>query len=129
MYQKKNSRPIHLNRKTGVRFIGKSAALAAGEQWLKLNFLKARHAAQISFPIHRDVHVAFFFTFKDFYSKDGYRRKTIPDLSNLVQAPEDALQQAGIIKDDGQIVSLDGSRRLPGKENILEVFLWVDDTI
>ena len=37
------------------------------------------------------------------------------DLSNLIQMPEDALQKAGVIKDDALIVSYDGSRKLPSE--------------
>ena len=36
----------------------------------------------------------------------------LPDLSNLYQMPEDLLEQAGIIEDDNQIESHDGSRRI-----------------
>ena len=36
------------------------------------------------------------------------------DLSNVIQACEDALWKSGIIKDDFQIESLDGSRRILG---------------
>ena len=42
------------------------------------------------------------------------RRKT--DASNLYQAPEDALQAAGVLLDDWQIESHDGSRRSYDKE-------------
>jgi len=35
-----------------------------------------------------------------------------PDLSNLYQLPEDVMQKAGIIEDDQQIESHDGSRRV-----------------
>lgn len=37
------------------------------------------------------------------------------DASNLYQAPEDALQAAGVLEDDFQIASHDGSRRLYDK--------------
>jgi len=35
-----------------------------------------------------------------------------PDLSNLIQSVEDALQRAGVIENDFQIESVDGSRRI-----------------
>jgi Holliday junction resolvase RusA-like endonuclease len=37
---------------------------------------------------------------------------TIPDASNLYQLPEDLLQSAGILADDRQVESHDGSRRV-----------------
>ena len=36
----------------------------------------------------------------------------IPDLSNLYQGPEDALQAAGVLADDSLVASHDGSRRV-----------------
>ena len=36
----------------------------------------------------------------------------LPDQSNLYQAPEDSLQRAGVIEDDRQVESHDGSRRI-----------------
>jgi Holliday junction resolvase RusA-like endonuclease len=37
-------------------------------------------------------------------------RGNVPDLSNVIQSIEDALQRARVIDNDRQIVSLDGSR-------------------
>ena len=37
---------------------------------------------------------------------------TLPDASNLYQAPEDCLQAAGILANDRQVESHDGSRRI-----------------
>ena len=45
----------------------------------------------------------------------GARQK--PDLSNLYEAPQDAMEDAGIIYNDYWIVSHDGSRRLRDNEN------------
>jgi Holliday junction resolvase RusA-like endonuclease len=38
--------------------------------------------------------------------------ENIPDASNLLQLPEDALQAAGVLADDRQVESHDGSRRV-----------------
>ena len=38
--------------------------------------------------------------------------ETIPDASNLYQAPEDVLEAAGVLVDDRQVESHDGSRRI-----------------
>jgi Holliday junction resolvase RusA-like endonuclease len=39
------------------------------------------------------------------------------DASNLYQLPEDAMERAGVIENDYQIASHDGSRRLYDREN------------
>ncbi len=48
------------------------------------------------------------------YSYGAWKRAggNIPDASNLYQLPEDLLQAAGVIVDDRQIESHDGSRRI-----------------
>ena len=58
-------------------------------------------------PIDELVNIAFLF-----YGSWPDER-SMPDLSNLYQAPEDALQAAGIIKDDTLIDSHAGSHRIP----------------
>ena len=78
---------------------------------------------QLGTTLEGSLHAQFVFTFKDYYKKDGQRRKTLPDLSNLIELPQDALEKAGIIKNDTDIVSLDGSRRLPGSNNFLTITL------
>lgn len=89
-----------------------------------LNLLKARRETSYKLPIQGPVSACFRFFFSDFYRKDGKQRENLADLSNLVQLPEDCLQKAGIIFNDRQIFSLDGSRRLPGSETALEIWLW-----
>lgn len=121
---KKNGRTIHINRKTGNRFIGKSQALSSAEQYLIAHLIKARNDAKIFVPISYDIHAMFRFYFSDFWTKEDRRNLTLPDLSNLVCLPEDCLQEAGIIVNDRQIASLDGSRRLPGSTDILEIKIW-----
>lgn len=63
-----------------------------------------------------------------FYMQDKRRR----DLSNLYQGVEDAMQKAGIIDDDRQIVSHDGSRKLLDRARPrveVDVFvLWDDES-
>ncbi len=81
-------------------------------------------AAKVGPVITDPIHVCFKFIFNDFFTKKNEQRRTLPDLSNLVQLPEDVLQKAGIIQNDSQIMSLDGSRRLPGSSNYLEIYIW-----
>ena len=59
-------------------------------------------------PIDEPVQAEFHFFLK------GFREI---DLSNLYQGPEDALQAAGILKNDKFIAGHDGSRRHPGIDN------------
>lgn len=59
------------------------------------------------------VKFTFFFPRSNYYTKAGTISRRLGDLSNLVQGPEDALQEAGIITDDTLIEGLDGSRRVP----------------
>lgn len=122
----KNRRPIRFNRKTGKPFLGKSGSLESAERHLQLHLMKARHDMNLCLPIRVDCHVALHFHFADFYTAKGLRRKTLPDLSNLIQIVEDSLQKSGIIENDNLITSLDGSRRLPGKDNFLEIWIWAD---
>jgi Holliday junction resolvase RusA-like endonuclease len=50
-------------------------------------------------------------------------RKNEPDLSNLYQGIEDVLQKAGVIQNDKQIVSHDGSRKIFGESARVEIEL------
>jgi len=47
-----------------------------------------------------------------FYGAWKRSNENLPDLSNLYQMPEDLLEQAGVIENDNQIESHDGSRRI-----------------
>jgi len=122
---KKNNRPIMRHRGRGTTFIGKSTELRQAESHMSYELFKAKRDNKISYPIMTDIHCQFRFFFKDFYTKQGVRKLTLPDLSNLIQLPEDCLQEAEIIGNDTQIISLDGSRRLPGEANVLEISIWL----
>lgn len=91
---------------------------------LRIEKLKSR----IDEPIACDVRAVFKFYFPAsvYFNKKGARSKTLPDLSNLYQLPEDVLQKVGIILNDTQVESHDGSRRLPieGSEYWLEIELF-----
>jgi hypothetical protein len=47
-----------------------------------------------------------------FYGAWHRRSENIPDLSNLYEMPQDLLQEAGVLLNDRQIESHDGSRRV-----------------
>ena len=120
---KKNSRPILHNRRTRKPFIGKSSILSASEAVLTAELRSIANKLKLYSPFTGDVHAMFIFQFNDYYTKDGVRRRNLPDLSNLIELPQDCLQRAGIIDNDTQIVSLDGSRRVPGVTNQLIIVL------
>lgn len=105
---KKNNRPIHHNKRTGTRFLGKSKDLVSAEVdalWQ----IKSQSLDIIEpLPITYKIHIRFLF----------YRNnKSLADLSNLYEFPQDILQSARIIKNDHLIESHDGSRKLYDKEN------------
>ena len=91
--------------KSKRRFI--IAPSAAYLEWENLAILQLMHQMnhQGIETITKPVHVKFLI----------YRAgKARVDLSNLIQSCEDALERAGIIENDFQIESLDGSRRIIG---------------
>lgn len=104
---KKNSRPIYRSRSTGNPFIGKDARLANAERMTTIEMLSEKNRHDIE-TIEEDVEATFLF-----YT--ATRRRI--DLSNAYQLYEDCLQRAGIIADDNQIRSHDGSRQYYDKEN------------
>ena len=123
---KKNSRQIFRGTH-GQPFIGKSNQLTVAEKILVQRLTIARLQNRLIEPIAQDVQVTFRFYFKNYYIKpkrktDAPRRsQKLGDLSNLYQLPEDCLVQAGVLLDDAQIQSHDGSRILPGSENRLDI--------
>lgn len=123
---KKNNRPIYKNKKTGKRFLGKSDSLKSTEHLLIADLGSRRNLCKIFSPIAEPVWCIFLFKFEKskFYTKAGIQNKKLPDQSNLYQLPEDCLQKAGIIQDDGQIFSHDLSRRLPWHETALEIMIF-----
>lgn len=121
----KNSRQIYKNKSTGRSFVGKNAKAKKIENYLIDQFIK--HKTGPTFE--GKVWAIFLFHFENFHTKKGPMSLRLGDLSNLYQMPEDCLQKAGIIKDDALIMAHDYSRKLPGKNNELEVFLFDYDSI
>ena len=111
----KNNRPIWSGR------LGKSKKLQEAEKYLILKF---RQAWQNQEPVSTDVHAKFIFYSDKYYTKTGTKHSRRGDLMNLIQLPADCLQHAGVIVDDVQIESLDGSRVLPAMHNRLEISLY-----
>lgn len=124
---KKNNRPVY-RRPNGLPFIGKSKELQIAENFLHIHLLsqKAKQITPLIKPIDYPIHVKFLFHFPKevYYTKKGPISKNLPDLSNLIELPQDALQDANIIDDDHYIHSLDFSRRICSDKYLLEIFIY-----
>ena len=83
-------------------------------------------AAGVELPIVHPVGIEALFYLAP--TKAGAMRLDCPDLSNLMEAVADMLQEAGIIKDDRQIEDWDGSRRLLGEPRV-EVYITILEEI
>lgn len=123
----KNEKTIRMNRKTGARFIGKSSKADKAYEWMLAHLLRHKFIQKLDEPIHCDINakLLFYFPKSVFYTKKNERSKKLTDLDNCLQLVIDCLQKAKIIENDTQIVSFDGSRRLPieGTEYFIDIEL------
>lgn len=97
---KKNSQQIAVNKKTGARFVVQSEkqkkwAKSAKEQ-LVWQYRIGMFSGAITAPVNLSAVI--------------YRERATGDLLNYLAAVSDALEGAGVIVNDKQVVSLDGSR-------------------
>jgi Holliday junction resolvase RusA-like endonuclease len=83
-------------------------------------------AAGVELPIVHPIGIEAVFYLSP--TKEGLMRLDCPDLSNLLEAVGDMLQEAGIIKDDRIICDWDGSRRLLGEPRV-EIYITILETI
>lgn len=104
---KKNCNAIYINKATGKRFVTPSTRYKAYESEFKEQVKEVKDIPES--PINTPVEVKVIFYMKT-------RRKV--DLTNLLEATDDALVASGVIADDNMhiIVSHDGSRVLYDKE-------------
>lgn len=102
---KKNNRPVYGNR------IGKSARLIKAEKYLRSFFDIFKERQQIKAPIRDYMHLlcVHYYHINDFCGKNRTIKLTLPDDSNLIELPQDCLQEAGIIHNDSFIRNRDGS--------------------
>jgi len=123
---KKNNRPIHRRGwGHGKTFLGKSTKLRNAEEFFDMELTRQARAQGLVDPIDCPLWVImhFYFAPEEYFTKKGEISMKLPDLSNLYQLPEDALQKAGVIKNDCLIHSHDLSRRLVGDKTRLEIFI------
>lgn len=125
---KKNNKRIFKNRATGQQFIGSESKTKFLEHQLVNSLIRERIKKVIGFNlIDCDINAQFIFSFPKsvYFTKKMTRSNKVGDISNLYQSVEDALQKAQVIRNDSQIESHDGSRRVPidGNEYFLEIIL------
>jgi len=115
---KKNSKQIAYNRATNKSFIRSSDKALRAQEWLMVK-LRAEKFKQRIDTITQDINIKFTFYFPEtiYYTKQDVRSKKVADLSNLYELVQDVLQKVGIIENDSQVESHDGSRRRPIKDN------------
>lgn len=110
----KNSKQILFNKSKQQHFIGKSkdADLCEKHLIMKLNIERIKQKLD---TIETDIQVKLIFYFPKtiYYTKKNERSLKLPDIDNLFGTVFDCLQKAQIIKNDTQICSVDGTRRLP----------------
>lgn len=124
---KKNSKDILFNKATGRRFVASNAKAKKQENQLVNLLLLEKNKKQLSTIKDRVwLKLEFYFPKDKFFTKKSTISKKLPDLSNLYQMPEDALEKAKIIDNDTLIDSHDGSRRLMSASNeyILKIYIY-----
>jgi Holliday junction resolvase RusA-like endonuclease len=124
---KKNEKRPMFNKGSNRFFIGKTSKAKYVENELIHRLQIEKLKTRIDLPITCDINakLTFYFPESVYFTKKGDRSKKLPDLSNLYELPQDCLQKVGIIQNDTQIVSHDGSRRKPlsGNNYVLEIEL------
>lgn len=91
---------------------------------LQLEKNKKSISSSIDFPVA--VSFKFYFTERNYYTQKNTIKKTMGDLSNLYQLPEDCLEKVGILENDSWIFShYDSGKYLTTKDiNYLEIKIF-----
>jgi Holliday junction resolvase RusA-like endonuclease len=100
----KNGKMICFNKKTGSRFIKSNERV---ERYNEAAMFQLKSQWKNQPPITVPVGIKMIF-----FGHWHRASETIPDLSNLYEAPQDLLQKAGVLLNDRQIEHHDGSRRV-----------------
>lgn len=123
---KKNNKQILVNRATGKRFIASSTKAQHLENALVTALIKERLKKRLdTITCEVVVKFEFFYPMTVYYTKQGKLSNRVADLSNLYQAPEDALQKAKILENDKLISGHDGSRRIPWNDNNYSMTVFI----
>lgn len=122
---RKNEKKIH--RTASRSWIGSSEKATECEKWTLRALHIERLKQRLDKPIDCDINAQFILYFpKTIYNtKKNVRSKSIGDLSNLIQGPEDCLQIAKIIENDTLVCGYDGSRRkyIDGSDYFIKIVL------
>lgn len=131
---KKNSRPVHMHGK--IPFIGKSKRLKEYEEVAYAELLKQMlDYRKTAYTITQDPDLCDLFPLFDaeepFYVRYWFYRgdKRRCDCSNLVEAPQDALQQAGVIENDNLIAEFRASKAYDKENPRVEIIISQDKSI
>lgn len=110
---KKNSKQIFQNKATGKRFIASNSKAQYLENYLTHQLLIQKLKQRLE-TIEFDLSASFKFYFPEnvYLTKLGKRSHRVADLSNLLEAPQDALQKAKVILNDSLICELNDCKRL-----------------
>lgn len=124
---KKNSRPIFRNSRTGKSFIGKSERLRSSENFLVQELRRRADAIGLHKPIEARLRCMLWIGFAPhvYYTKKLTENRKLGDCTNLAQIVEDALQSAGVIKNDWQLAPITIDRVCTDK-NQYTVELYAD---
>ena len=129
---KKNSKKIKTvwdrNSYSGVRrYIGGSDRQKYAEEFLVSRLWGGTPHFRLDSPLSDPLWCVFNFQYSErsYYTKKGLVNKNLPDLSNLYELPQDALQKARIIQNDSLIKSHDYSRMTVGSDTSLEIFIFL----
>lgn len=123
---KKNNKSIYRG-KGGRPFIATNSKYKALDDILVLHLRRRAAELHLVKTISHPVRCVFHFFSPSWVTKRGTINRRAGDLSNLFLGPEDALQKAGIIDDDSQILSYDGSRKILSQDTKIEIYLFKID--
>lgn len=121
---KKNSRTIFRNRTTGRLFPGKDKRLKDAENFLVSELRHRAITSGLQQPLTGRLRALLWFYFPKnvFYTAKGVESKRLGDCTNLSQIYEDALQSAGVIKNDSQLAPIELDRK-PSDDNTHKVLI------
>lgn len=110
---KKNNKQIFQNKATGKRFIASNSKAQYLENYLTHQLLIQKLKQRLE-TIECDLAASFKFYYPEnvYLTKLGKRSHRVADLSNLLEAPQDALQKAKVILNDSLICELNDCKRL-----------------
>jgi hypothetical protein len=124
-FSKKNGWTIGYRRGGGA-FIRSGNKARSAEQFLVSELQDGERFSSVSYPICLPMFAVLHFELDNFYTTKGEINLRSGDTTNISQGVEDALQKAGIIRDDALITTILGRRRF-GLQNQVTIELFTDE--